>query len=209
MLLKWIRCTIPDDKRGAFSTAQEQWSTIADTDGFYAQVGGWNKDQPGQACIVGFWRDQAAYQHFMDAVHDQVMDKSNQGLTYTDCQVGLYDALFEIRQPNETYAQVLDRATLITVFRWLIEPQDIAEFEQFLHKHWRPILEESGSVLAAVVARQSEQSDYLVALIWREEQDFVHFSTYRSGALLQQTQLFAHGSVYAFSLFPGWQVLGA
>ena len=208
MLLKWIRCTVPDAKRPAFSATQAKWASIANADGFYAQVGGWDASRPGQACIVGLWRDQAAYQHFMDDLHDQVFHSNHQALTYTDIQTGIYDTLYDVSHSGEDIGQIVDRAQWITVFRWSVQQDIRTDFERFLHDEWKPALEDTSIMLAAQVARQSGLSgDYLVALIWHQEQDFQQAIMRSLPILLQRTQSYSEGLLYSFSLLPQWKVI--
>jgi len=42
MYIKWIICTVLDNKKEEFSKAQEKWSKTSESDGFIAQTGGWN-----------------------------------------------------------------------------------------------------------------------------------------------------------------------
>lgn len=37
MLIKWIVCQVPEEKRADFSRAQESWKDLAGADGFYWQ----------------------------------------------------------------------------------------------------------------------------------------------------------------------------
>ncbi len=89
MLVKWIICEVPAERRDAFARAQSRWGALAALDGFLSQVGGWMRStsppgapdgdatpgrlatseragtrgragMPGGAAIPGLWRDRAA-----------------------------------------------------------------------------------------------------------------------------------------------------
>lgn len=87
MLLKWIVCEVPGDRRVAFGLAQEQWRAIAVVDGFAGQLGGWSTSDVDRACIMAFWRDQAALDSFMQREHDPIVRRSEQAETYTSIGV--------------------------------------------------------------------------------------------------------------------------
>lgn len=93
MLLKWIICRVPEEWRAAFSTAQAGWGALRGVDGFGGQWGGWNAQSPEEACILALWRDEAAYQHFMDAVHDSIFVQTEQRRTYESIAVTRYDQI--------------------------------------------------------------------------------------------------------------------
>ncbi|MBC8105023.1 MAG: DUF4937 domain-containing protein [Anaerolineae bacterium] len=49
MLLKWIVCEVPSDRRAAFDLAQREWRAIATLDGFCGQLGGWSASHADRA----------------------------------------------------------------------------------------------------------------------------------------------------------------
>ncbi|HEU4964548.1 MAG TPA: YdbC family protein [Bacilli bacterium] len=89
MYLKGIVCTVQETNREPFSKAQEAWSALRGVDGFCGQFGGWDVQDPTRACIVGLWRDEAAYRHFMEEVHDRIFFGNDQGRTYETISVTL------------------------------------------------------------------------------------------------------------------------
>ncbi len=61
MIVKLVTCGVPSGKRDRFAQGQCAWATLSGVAGFCGQVGGWRKDEAGQAVIVGFRHDQAIY----------------------------------------------------------------------------------------------------------------------------------------------------
>ncbi|MBM7621933.1 hypothetical protein JOC95_003841 [Bacillus tianshenii] len=89
MLIKYIKCQVKEERRVDFSRAQEQWSPLADMEGFLGQLGGWS--EKGEAVILGFWESSQSYQHFMEHIHDTIFLENNQGKTYRSISVTLYE----------------------------------------------------------------------------------------------------------------------
>jgi len=82
MLIKLIECAVLDHCRSQFARGQAAWCALTSCNGFLAQLGGWCADDPNGAIIVGFWRDDASYRHFMENVHDSIFDSNGQRGTY-------------------------------------------------------------------------------------------------------------------------------
>lgn len=91
MILKWIVCTVQEKKKEKFSDAQEKWSVLEHAKGFQWQIGGWSA--AGEACILACWENQKSYDIFMETIHDRIYLQTNQGKTYDDISVALYDAI--------------------------------------------------------------------------------------------------------------------
>lgn len=93
MLIKSIFCKVNSDQKGLFSERQQEWQAISSTEGFLGQIGGWSVKDPLTACIFAFWENQAAYQYFMDEVHDRIFFSSGQKETYISIQIDRYQAI--------------------------------------------------------------------------------------------------------------------
>jgi hypothetical protein len=109
MLIKWILCRVPADGCAAFSKAQQAWQALHGVDGFGGQWGGWEAHDPQEAGILGLWRDRAAYQHFMEHVHDTIFQKSDQVRTYDSISVTLFEQAEVVELPvaSELRVEVL------------------------------------------------------------------------------------------------------
>jgi heme-degrading monooxygenase HmoA len=112
MLLKWIRCKVPEEKKAAFSAAQEKWHDLKGCPGFLGQVGGWNAAKPHEACILAFWENLDSYQSFMSCKHDEIFERSRQKETYHKISVDIA----EVKQPNHmSMAEVLQNSKMLYV----------------------------------------------------------------------------------------------
>jgi heme-degrading monooxygenase HmoA len=89
MLLKWIRCEVDEEKKAAFSAAQEKWRDLKGCPGFLAQIGGWNVAKSQEACILAFWENLDFYQSFMSDKHDEIFERSRQEGTYHKISVDI------------------------------------------------------------------------------------------------------------------------
>lgn len=89
LLVKYIKCEVEEEKKSAFSKAQEEWDRLAEVEGFLGQFGGWSGS--GEAVILGSWESREAYQYFMEHVHDTIFLENNQGKTYWSITVTLYE----------------------------------------------------------------------------------------------------------------------
>ncbi len=90
MFLKHIICTVKPGNRLAFSEAQKTWSKIKGFEGFIAQIGGWNQNDPNEAVILSFWKDKSSLDNFMDKMHDDIFYKSKQLQTYDDIIISYF-----------------------------------------------------------------------------------------------------------------------
>lgn len=93
MLIKWIVCQVPENRKKVFSQAQCSWKVIRDVDGFYGQWGGWNVRRPTEAGILSLWRDSSSYEAFMSHVHDSIFHKTKQEKTYERLSVTLLEGV--------------------------------------------------------------------------------------------------------------------
>jgi heme-degrading monooxygenase HmoA len=115
MLLKWIRCEVDEEKKAAFSAAQEKWRDLKGYPGFLGQIGGWNAAVPQEACILAFWENLDSYQSFMSDKHDEIFERSRQKGTYHKISVDIV----EVKQPNEfnrmSMTEVLQNSKMLYV----------------------------------------------------------------------------------------------
>lgn len=121
---------------GAFSRAQEAWSIIATADGFIGQIGGWDHQQPEQACILGLWCDLSSYQTFMDQIHDSVTDANAQGGTYSAIHVGLFDKVLDIKGEAATLSDVLIEGAVLRVADCTVKQSRQSHFVQMQRDIW-------------------------------------------------------------------------
>jgi heme-degrading monooxygenase HmoA len=183
MLIKWIVCQVPDEKREAFSKAQEAWKALTGADGFYGQWGGWNLHRPSEACIIAFWRNQNAYDQFMSSLHDTIFQANQQQHTYRSITVTVAEAAIEI--PGSR-----DIACALTG-KWLraadckVDPKREQHFLKVQQTVWNPALKQSAGMLGAVAAKVNQPAcRYQIFSFWEEEE--AHQQYIKSIPLLRQ-----------------------
>jgi hypothetical protein len=136
MILKWIRVSVPDGSRDAFSKAQEQWIALREVSGFLGQLGGWSERTKGEACILAWWKDETSYRAFMTHEHDVIVGRSRQDLTYESIDVLL---LWErLRMPGQ-FASPTDAvadAGFLRVADCLLKPERVEPFAVAQKEIW-------------------------------------------------------------------------
>ena len=170
MLLKWIVCTVPDEKKDRFSRAQGQWSALKNVDGFLGQLGGWNLNEPSQACIIAFWQDAARYRRFMSDVHDTIVDRSRQDDTYAACSVAIAEPVMDIPGSVPTILGALAAGGLLRVADCTLRDGRQAHFLEVQREVWNPAMGQAEGMLAGVFNRIDDGPErYLVVSLWRNK----------------------------------------
>ena len=100
MVLKCIRCTVPETQQKAFSNTQQAWQGLQGVPGFILQVGGWDTQNAREAVVFSVWSGREAYEQFMEVHHDPIFKKSKQGRTYSGIRVALFQANCTAEQVN-------------------------------------------------------------------------------------------------------------
>lgn len=136
MLLKWIVCRVTNEKKIAFSLAQEQWSFLKGAPGFIAQIGGWNLIDQNEACIFGLWENTEAYQYFMDHIHDQIFLHNLQDKTYESISVIISNKILDISGNNELY-QAIRNSEILRVADVTIYPERYDHFIEVQKSVWK------------------------------------------------------------------------
>ncbi|AEH48308.1 YdbC family protein [Parageobacillus thermoglucosidasius] len=138
MLLKWIRCEVDEEKKAAFSAAQETWRDLQGYPGFLGQIGGWNAAKPQEAWILAFWENLDFYQSFMSDKHDEILERSKQTGTYQNISVDIV----EVKQPAEWYHMNMIEALQNSKMLYVISPNRLREKRLFSDtiKHGKHIL---------------------------------------------------------------------
>jgi heme-degrading monooxygenase HmoA len=130
LLIKWIKCKVPKHQKQAFSRAQEQWKELHGFEGFLGQVGGWNRDNPSEACILAFWNDTASYQFFMKSKHDIIFEKSGQQHTYESSQVKMYETTQNALSVSEPVVYIVEKSKILHVTEYMLHSSENESFEQ-------------------------------------------------------------------------------
>lgn len=121
MYIKWIVCTVKEDKRLEFSIAQEQWSETALAEGFIAQFGGWDNEHENEACIISFWESKRHLEDFMKSLHDTIFAGNNQAETYDSIMVRHFDSDFHMKVDIGNLIQKITGRQVLLVDSWKVE----------------------------------------------------------------------------------------
>jgi heme-degrading monooxygenase HmoA len=127
MLLKWIRCEVAEEKKAAFSAAQEKWCDLKGYPGFHGQIGGWNVAEPQEACILAFWENFDCYQAFMSNKHDEIFEQSRQKGTYHKISVDIV----EVKQPTECNRMKMTEALQKSKMIYVVNSSRLNEKQAF------------------------------------------------------------------------------
>ncbi len=201
MLIKWIVCEVPPEKREAFSRAQEAWSALSGAPGFLGQLGGW--DGEGRACIAGLWEDRAAYRRFMDELHDDIYEDNAQAGTYTASRVALLDAVMDVGPPLAGAVGAALRAA-----DCLVGEGREAHFIQVQREVWNPGMGGDPGVTGGVFSR-GEGRRYLVLSRWTDREAHERYRRERFPALRQRSnaaQDLEAITGHVVALEPAWEV---
>jgi hypothetical protein len=136
MILKWIRCAVADESRDAFSRAQEQWSDLIGVNGFRGQVGGWSERSHGEACILAWWQDDAAYHAFMQNEHNAIVGQSRQETTYDSCEILLLKETLRMPGRYADPVAAVTEAGFLRVADCLLKPDRIQPFTAAQKEIW-------------------------------------------------------------------------
>ncbi|MCB9765405.1 MAG: DUF4937 domain-containing protein [Alphaproteobacteria bacterium] len=167
MIIKSIRCTVPDGSRAAFDRAQRAWAALQGFEGFLGQVGGWDTRQPGDAVVLGLWRDAEALQRFMGGLHDDVVAANNQGVTYTASDIRTLDHVMDMPGAHPDLTEALFEGALLRTALCHVYPSAQAAFEDSQREVWRPGMNAAAGMLGgAFFQRRDGAPVYLVATLW-------------------------------------------
>ena len=170
MLIKWIVCEVPTDRRDAFSKAQRHWQRLETVAGFLGQTGGWDAKEPSRACVLGLWANAEAYARFMDHVHDPIFEESGQRETYVASRVARVEALFDITGIHSRMQAAVPDAKLLRVADCFLKPGRSEHFIEMQKTVWNPAMAESEGMLAGAFGTVQDEPDrYVVTTFWRDE----------------------------------------
>ncbi|MFE5043637.1 YdbC family protein [Peribacillus simplex] len=197
--MKWIKCQVNEENKRSFSKAQERWGELRHCSGFMGQIGGWNRNDTYEAGILSVWKDLYSYQSFMQHQHDEIIGKSDQGSTYTNISVDIYEKIFNTGTKDIT--EFFCKGKLLRVADCSVENDKEAGFEQVQKDIWNTGMT-SGMLSGAIGKRQSGR--YLAASIWDNEDSHQRYADKELAALLKESEVNT-GSL--FELHPKWAVI--
>ncbi len=175
MLLKWIVCDVPAPSRAAFSREQERWAALSGAPGFLGQAGGWDRKNPGAACVLGLWADLAAYEDFMADLHDRVFLAGEQGRTYRSIAVTLLDELLPMPGSAGTLTEALTDARFLRVADCAVRAGSWPRFERVQRSIWAPGMAQSGMLGGAFGRSITDLQRAIVFSAWPSEQSHASY----------------------------------
>lgn len=165
------------------------WTALSGVAGFCGQVGGWSKDEPGRAVIVGFWRDQGSYDGFMRDVHDSIFGANGQCGSYTSGSVALWEELCEMPGACETLTESLQAASLIRRIRCCVRQDRVEHFRPIQRDVWRSNMRRAEGMLGGIFARDCHAPNpFLVYRFCRTEEQHDRYRTEILPGLRAQAQ---------------------
>ncbi len=130
MLIKWIICIVEDHKKQAFSYAQEKWSETEKSNGFIAQVGGWDLKNKNEACIISLWESRKSLNNFMTNTHDTIFNRIKQDKTYTTIEVKYFDSANSISDNYELLKEEIKDSKYLRIETLKVSKDEIEDFKK-------------------------------------------------------------------------------
>jgi hypothetical protein len=168
MIIKWIVCKVPSNKKEEFSYAQEEWKALKGVSGFIGQIGGWDLKSNSDACVIGVWEDGDLYMYFMDNIHDQIFHKNNQKQSYESISVTLFESLFDIPGVDNNIRESLMKARLLRAADTTVHDTRDQHFSKVQQKVWNPGMKVSGMYSGIFSKASGALNRYLVATLWED-----------------------------------------
>lgn len=170
MLLKWIVCDVLPENRRAFHEAQLAWRSIRDASGLVAQVGGWSVTSY-DACILSVWEDGAGYGRFREHLHDAIVDRNAQSLTYDSIDVSHANVTLPMGGEAASLGDAAERARLLRVADCRVDAARRDRFIQSQREIWEPgMAATTGQLGGAFSEVEGDAERFLVTTLWRDEE---------------------------------------
>ncbi len=211
MMIKWIVCAASN--RDAFDAAQRIWERLRYCDGLVGQIGGWDEADANRACILGIWRDAAAYERFFAHVHDAVTLANGQAASYESISVTVADAVVRMPGAAASLRDAIAAAGVLRVADCKVGPGRRDHFVGAQLETWTPEMAEADGMLGGIFSvAHGDPSRYLVTTLWRDQ---AAHATYvrdrlpdlRSRAAVDGDLVRLDGTIVP--LEPGWRVVSA
>lgn len=84
-----------------------------------SSVKSWNRNEPCEAGILFVWKDLHCHQRFMQHQHDEIFAKSDQGSTYTNISVDIFESITNMGRTGIT--DFVDKGKLLRVAACLLK----------------------------------------------------------------------------------------
>ncbi|MEW9502546.1 YdbC family protein [Jeotgalibacillus marinus] len=186
MLIKWIVCDVPEDKKQQFSDAQEKWKPINKINGFLGQIGGWDIDTPTKACVISFWKDHSSYQFFMEHKHDDIFKENEQQNTYENITVEIFEKNLNLSDTNIT--QILKKPEILRIAHCIVKEEKQNHFEDMQKVIWNDGMSKVQGMLAGAFCKNNHTT-YLVVSLWRNRDSHQKYVSNTFPLLVEQSKV--------------------
>lgn len=178
MYLKWIVCEVENEFRTEFSKAQEKWIATKNANGFLGQIGGWNRNNNNEACILAFWKGQNSLKCFMENIHDEIFGKSKQEKTYKSISVNYFNLKLNMHGSDIDLIERIITAKFLRIADCKVKPGKNNHFEEVQKSVWMPEMKEAKGILGGEFSISEKDSNrYLVSTMWDNESNHKNYVT--------------------------------
>jgi len=212
MWFKWIVCNVEEQQREAFSSAQEQWSTMAGQPGQLGQFGGWDVAQRDCGGILSLWENQKTLEEFMapGGLHDQIYANNQQSELMSGCKVSLFHEFFPMPGAFPSLRAAARKAQWLRVAYCRVADPQYLNFLEAQRKIWSPGMRAAPGMLGGSFAGDGTDG-FLIASLWSSKENHDHYCT----DILPDLRLkvlemdgFADSVVgYSIELEPRWNIV--
>lgn len=182
MIIKRIICEVNEGQKELFYEDQKLWKSLCEAPGFLGQSGGWNKSQPLTACIYSFWESQKEYQHFMDEIHDQIVNSGQKN--YHSLKVTLFQEELSIPGLENSIVNIIKNSNFIRVALAQVKEDKAKHFVDMQKEVWNKGMCKSRGMLGGTFASRKE-NDFLVLSGWESEGDHQRYVDHHFTDLLK------------------------
>ncbi len=177
MYIKWIVCTVPKNKKEAFSKAQEKWVKTKEAKGFIAQTGGWNLKNLNEACIISFWKDKESLTNFMNHIHNKIFIKNKQSTSYTSISVSYFNSLLIMGGREISIPLAIKNGQLLRIADCDVQKNKKAHFEKVQKSIWLPSMKNTKGMLGGEFSvNDTSKLNYLVSSFWDSKINHENYS---------------------------------
>ncbi|MBN2614744.1 MAG: DUF4937 domain-containing protein [Bacteroidales bacterium] len=190
MYVKWMECRVKEGRKAAFSSAQEQWDSMARAPGFIAQAGGWDTQEENLACIVAIWDNETALSFFMKGQHDLIFTRNRQNETYDSIQISHFHTLFGMKGSSQTLSKAIRQSKVLRIADCIVKRGREVHFETMQQEVWLPGMLSAGGMTGGCFSKNDNNSrNYLVSTFWDNEENHERYKQERLPALQQQANI--------------------
>ena len=167
MIVKWITCEVPDEKREQFSAAQEKWTKLKEAPGFIGQVGGWDSIYPEKAYIIAFWEDEHSITEFMNELHDSLIAESGQNNTYEKLKTNYFNSQTLLEGEAESITDAIENSYFLRVADCIVRSDGTRHFEDVQTSVWLPGFKKADGMQSGMFSKgQGDQNRYHLSVFW-------------------------------------------